>query len=498
MFVILLLLALLYMRFIRPYILFLFILAGPSGFAQQMEAFYDVKEFYLPGDNPYIDVFVSILGRSVEYGSGGTAEVESILIIKSGKHIVDFRKTLIEGPENGIETKKDFIDAQRFALKNGKYTLEIYLHDLKAKNADTLKVVHPFELFYNGGKVLVSDIELVESYEKKDPDTPPNLYTKAGYQLKPFVSNYYPENYNTISFYAEIYNTDIKIGEDKKYVAIAQITDEGYNVIDNYRLMIVQKGKPVNVILNSFNIEKLYSGTYLLDIEVRNAKNEVLTHKSLRFFRNNVPPIDVYTHAEPVEGNNVLFTELITDRDTLTEYIKSLRPRADFLERTLIDKQINRASTEELQQFLYTFWEKRNKENPQLAWDEYRDLVEEVNEMYGTKIKKGYETDRGRVYLQYGKPDQLVDVPSEPNAYPYQIWYYYHIGNYNNRKFVFYSRDLASNDYTLLHSDMVGEFYNNQWDVELHSRTVPINNVDQQTGIPNTGSRALDYYTNPR
>ena len=121
-----------------------------------------------------------------------------------------------------------------------------------------------------------------------------------------------------------------------------------------------------------------------------------------------------------------------------------------------------------------------------------------VNDEFGTKLKKGYETDRGRVYLQYGPPNKLVDVPSEPNAYPYQIWFYYHIGNFNNRKFVFYNRDLSSNDYVILHSDMTGEVYNRQWDLDLHLRTNPKQNVDRENPIPSQGSRAKDYYDDPR
>ncbi len=469
-------------------------------FGQQMEAYYDMKKYNLPGDQPYVDVYLSFIGNSVKYNSIGIANVEATLIVKSGKHIVDFRKTLIQSPVNKGEVKTDFLDVQRFSLKNGKYNLQVYLRDLNLNNGDTTKVNYPFEILFSGNKVEISDIELVEKYEKTDVtnNDQKDLYSKAGCQVIPFVSNYYPKTYNSILFYAEIYNTDIKFGDGNKFVTVIQITDEGRNVIGNYRRMIVQKGKSVNVVLTQFNIEELYSGTYLIDIEIRNSENEFITNKSMRFYRNKIPPLSNYTRIDSILGEDVVFTQLINDRDTLVEHIKSMRPRAEMLERNIIDHQINTASTDDLQQFMYTFWQKRNGNNPALAWDKYYELVLLVNEEFGSQIRKGYETDRGRVYLQYGKPDQLVDVPSEPSAYPYQIWFYYHIGNFNNRRFVFFNRDLSSNDYELLHSDMTGEKYNSQWELDLYSRTTPINSVDQIYKPEGVGSRALDYYNDPR
>ena len=39
-------------------------------------------------------------------------------------------------------------------------------------------------------------------------------------------------------------------------------------------------------------------------------------------------------------------------------------------------------------------------------------------------MKDGYRTDRGRVYLIYGEPDQIDRFPSETNMKPYEVWYY--------------------------------------------------------------------------
>ena len=37
-------------------------------------------------------------------------------------------------------------------------------------------------------------------------------------------------------------------------------------------------------------------------------------------------------------------------------------------------------------------------------------------------------------------------------------------------RFVFYNQDISSNDFTLLHSDMLGELQNENWQEILHDR----------------------------
>jgi GWxTD domain-containing protein len=462
---------------------------------QNLEAFFNLTRFTVPDEKPYIDVFISFNARTVTYAEGN-ANIESTILIKNGEHIIDFRKTKIESPEfNEDSVPIDFIDVQRFPLKNGKYSIDILLRDLNVEDADTIKISYPFELFFSGHQVEISDIELVDRLEKSDVE---NLYSKAGYQVIPFVSDYYNTSRNEIVFYAEVYNSNNKFGSDSKYLVVSQITDTGGEVVGSYRKMSRQESSDVSVVLNKFDISELYSGTYQLQIEVRDQENKLIKSNAFQFFRNNPIPLSEVVNSEAFIEGELLFTEMIPDREILMEYIRSMWPRADQLERNIIDKQTSSASTSELQQFMYTFWFKRAPENPQEAWDQYNDMVKIVNNLYSTQLRKGYETDRGRVFLQYGKPNKLVDVPSEPSAYPYQIWQYYRIDRFSNVKFVFYSKDFSTNDYVLLHSDMRGEIYYRRWDAELHSRTTAMDNIDQNNADDHVGGHAKDYYDNPR
>jgi len=460
-----------------------------------MEAYFNLTRFNIPGERPFIDVFISFNGRTVSL-LDGAASIESTIIIRDGEHIIDFRKTKVESSLLDIDSiPSDFVDVQRFLLKNGKYSIEVMLIDLNYENADTLKFSLPFDLFFSGNQVGISDIELVERIDKSEVE---NLFSKAGYQIIPFVSDYYDKSRDDLIFYCEIYNTDKKFGINEKFLVVSQITNTGGEVVGSYRKMMRKESAPVDVILSNFNISELYSGTYNLEIEVRDKENNLIKSNSFRFFRNKMMPFKEADTIEYVLSGEVLFTQMIPDKEVLLEYLRSTWPRAEQLERNIIDNQISASTTEELQQFMYTFWYKRNPKQPQEEWDKYHDMVKMVNKLYGTQIRKGYETDRGRVFLQYDKPNKIVEVPSEPSAYPYEIWHYYHIDRYSNIRFVFYNRDLSTNDYSLLHSDMRGEVYNRRWEAELHSRTTPMNNIDNNNAVPHIGGRAKDYYDNPR
>jgi hypothetical protein len=117
-----------------------------------------------------------------------------------------------------------------------------------------------------------------------------------------------------------------------------------------------------------------------------------------------------------------------------------------------------------------------------------------IEAAYKTKIKHGFETDMGRTWLKYGAPDQVEENKHEPNAYPYVIWQYYHLGEQNNKRFIFYNPHLVGIEYILLHSDARGEIYNPYWQYELYGRTTNVRNYDNLNFDGGYGARALDNF----
>ncbi len=91
-------------------------------------------------------------------------------------------------------------------------------------------------------------------------------------------------------------------------------------------------------------------------------------------------------------------------------------------------EKLKKAKGEERKRLWDDFWAKRDPtpgtpENE--LKDEYLRRVEYANEHFSIGRWPGYKTDRGRIYILLGPPDEIEDHPFDVDAYPYQIWYYH-------------------------------------------------------------------------
>src|SRR5437879_3043317 len=94
---------------------------------------------------------------------------------------------------------------------------------------------------------------------------------------------------------------------------------------------------------------------------------------------------------------------------------------------------------EERENFIENFWRRRDPD-PDTEENEFREEYYEriayANEHYASGIP-GWKTDRGRIYIMYGKPDELETHPSggayeresyegggSTSTYPFERWYY--------------------------------------------------------------------------
>jgi len=167
-----------------------------------------------------------------------------------------------------------------------------------------------------------------------------------------------------------------------------------------------QKAGPVNVLLASLSIQNLPSGNYNLVVEARDRNNnEILVNKI--FFQRHNP--DIQMNLEDIESVDVTstFAEKMTNLDSLRFYVLSVVPVANSLEKQFARNVVKTEDLDKMQKFLYNFWSTRNSDHPDAEWSRYKYEVLKVEEQYKTRIKHGYETDLGRVYLQYGPPNTV-------------------------------------------------------------------------------------------
>jgi GWxTD domain-containing protein len=190
------------------------------------------------------------------------------------------------------------------------------------------------------------------------------------------------------------------------------------------------------------------------------------------------------------------------DLDQLREYVRCLHPISSQEEIAEVNTRMNFRDRNMMQEFLYYFWKLRDPIDPEGAWLAYWSEVEKVNDAYTTNLKKGYDTDRGRVYLQYGAPNTISPNYFEPNTYPYEIWHYYVLHDHksaeqSNRKFIFANLQQGTKEFDLIHSDAKNEITNRRWHHDLHSRSSQSINLDVEESGDHFGGRSKDFFENP-
>lgn len=493
---------------------FLFFLLATSVFSSltaSVTVYFNYATFFNPSTKPYLETYLTISGNTVKYtpSKKGSyqASVNITWKISKGLDVVKSSNyNLLSPTSTDTLQKPSFIDNQRFALANGEYLLEFTIIDNAFPEKKTTHSEKISINYHQDKKIQSSDIQILESYQKTNT---PSTISKNGYELIPYTINYYPKNQSALKFYFEAYNTDSVLGRGAKFLYNYYIqnseTQKLYGSLAGFQKQTAQK---VNPILTQFDITPLPTGNYNLVIEVRDSVN-VLQHQKKWFFQRQSDAIDK-TETVVVEEQKIKTIEeffgYYQSADTLKQFIECLWPRSTTLEREWQQTQTTNKDVAVMRNYCVDYWKKEAGDSldPLKTWLIYYQQVLEANAMMKCGKQKGYYTDRGRVYLQYGKPNQRNQVNSESNTYPYEIWQYYRLYDkttgsfFTNKKFIFVNFAIADNCYQLIHSDLRGEIKDDRWKLKLVKRSQQSNNFDNTEPFKTIGSNIDDNINNPR
>lgn len=483
------------------------LMLGATAAAQStktLNSYISYATFNVPGEeaSQYVETYMTFDKSSLVYVKGEkdfTATISITVLFKQGESIKNYGKYSLTSPAEADTTNLNgfFMDMQRYSLPNGTYSLEVVLEDENNKAATPYKVEDQL-IVDLPNKFCFSSIIGLESYSKVNNDS---QTAKNGYELIPMIMPYYPETLNKLTFYAEIYNAKKQLGDNEKYLLNTYICAFENNAkLNNFYFTKRMNAKDIDVIISSMDITNLPSGNYYLVLEARDRNNEVIGLNRYFFQRSN-PNYQIDNSMLASINTDEVFSGKINDLDTIREYIRTLSPISTAVEKDYAAELVKTDDLQTMQQYFYTFWSSRNKIDPKQAWLDYYAQVQRVNASFNTLNNKGYATDRGIVFLKYGAPDRIVQSYSEPGAYPYEIWHYYTLGSQRNKKFVFMTLDIVTNDFKLIHSDAVGELNNFRWTTEIYKRTYGTYydyGVDNAATPDSYGDKAKDYYDNPR
>lgn len=395
-------------------------------------------------------------------------------------------------------------DQYEYNFPEGHYELEFVLFEKEYKEQlyqfyDTVTITAPIN-----DAPFLSGIQLLDTFVRATAS--PTIYDRNGYIDMPLTNNYLGENRSAICYYYELYNAhkSVKNSEPIKISSYVSWKPYAAPVPLFEKVDTIQPYQYIQSFHKVFSLEELKSGNYYLNIVLSDKNNTVLEKKTLFFQRYNKNVVaaakpklnnDSLKNIDDTTGTHILdLTNTFVGKYTASQVrsiLKMLLLICEPDEGITINGFLKKPDELYSKFFIYNFWEKRNKLNPDKAWKEYTERIKEVNRLFKGAGQSGFETDRGRIYIQYGKPNERVIVNNESGALPYEIWQYYNTEKQGQEGvFLFYNPAQSLGGYVLLHSTLAGERRNSNW------RTLLYNNTINGSGALNPDSQAEQYIKN--
>lgn len=290
---------------------------------------------------------------------------------------------------------RDFDSAtQAFMLKPGKYIFSLALTDAASKKTARREV--PVKVPRISRKKLA--LSSLVFGERVGADSLSPGHWRA------FASNLVNQGVNEIAVHFDVYSP----AADSLANVQWELKGSEKKNQRKGRLPVPLTGAKTAVEL-PINLLGLPGGAYELKLEVRTDQGKV---KSKR---------DLVIH---IEGLSFYITDL-------DEAIEMLAHIADGKE----VKRMKKAKGHDRLEAFLKYWEKMDP-TPGTpvneVMDEYYRRTSWANRHYG-KHRKGWITDRGRIYILFGPPDEVTRRPFEMSEHPIEVWFY----NRYNRDFVF-------------------------------------------------------------
>lgn len=439
------------------------------------DAYFNYKQFFTPSHQSYIELYALYPMINLQGGLNFKLKNNQVNLLVDVTFLKDDHKLFSKQYKATSPTYQDsvlysFKDVYRVLVSDSINKVIVSLLDVNTENSPRVYTI-PVELNHYQTIPFFSDIEL-STYV--DTVSTGSIFNKQGVAVFPDVNEYFKSEVNKLYSYFEIYNLDT----NKQYYLERNLLDANQSQVELEEFSKIQKIKIQNpkIILDEFLINQLYSGSYLLSYKLYEKQSKsVIASQKISFFRNFPKPTHDFDEIDLTSVKNSFAYNF--EYDSLFKAVASLEPIAEATEERVINNDLitknhwqNKDNYDDLAKFLFQFWKRRFYNNAGFEWEKYNEKVEEAEELFGVRGIPGYKSDRGKLFLKYGKPDEFIARDNDNNTYPYEIWFYKKFDVFINRKFLFYDRTLVGKDYVMLHSNVNGYVQNPYWETEIQSR----------------------------
>lgn len=427
----------------------------------------DYASFKYDASRNYVEIYYSFQHKQLKLVKDGNTfkgglviqvllkrpQEDSIIQGKAWKIPIEIKDT------SEIDPNKNLIGATAFLIEPGKYQFILIARDLNDFSRFDSLIIPALINPVPENKLWLSDVELCSNiYQSNNKES---IFYKNTFEVIPNPSLIYGLGLPVLYYYAEIYN--INTIDADKYVVEWRIYDSFGNVVKSGKKLRMKTAANAIVEAGTVNLSNLPSGTYRFVLTaIDTSKNKgVSSIKRFYIYNPNITPTDTFQIAKGYDLTSEYagMSEAELDKEfAMARYIAT-------------PEEINRykqlKGEDAKRKFLADFWGKRDPDKSTPINEmkiEYFKRVEYANQHFSVGNKEGWKTDRGRVYIMYGPPDEYERHPSEVDSKPYEIWYYHNIEG--GVEFVFVDKSGFS-DYILVHSTKRNEIRDDNWRIHI-------------------------------
>lgn len=445
----------------------LFICSNLHVYSQENIYFnFDFAVFKADDQKSILEIYYSVNQKSLTYSKVSDnfeafAKLDVLLTNRTDNSIVldkSYKSPSIVKDTSGKELNQNIIGQINFLLDDGYYKLKITGSDLN--NAAKRDILEEELSIINASSadVRISNIELSTNIQKSTNEGS-NFY-KNTLEVIPNPSNLFGMNLKELYYYYEIYG----LSENN----VSEEFTINYSIVNlNYENVIsfdkkVKRNSEARVEYGKINVDTLERGSYFLKVNLLDPSKNVSASVEKKFFIFNV--------SEEISQTNPQADYLLSEYAAKDE--KDLDIEFGYATYLMTEKERDRyedmKNIEAKRKYMFDFWKTRdyNPGTPQNEFKiDYLKRVNEANRNFNEAYKDGWKTDRGRVYLIYGKPNDIDRYPFETTKKSYEIWKYDSVEG--GGECVFIEKQSTTGVYWLVHSTFKSELKNYEWEKEL-------------------------------
>jgi GWxTD domain-containing protein len=341
----------------------------------------------------------------------------------------------------------NLVGLHKLELAAGDYVLRVLVRDRFApERRDSLTVRLPIRVFSTASPVL-SDLEFASVIRQGSPG---GIFYKNTLDVVPNVGGMFSED-QRCNYYIEAYN--LTAGQDTGQFVVRT------TVLDAVGKEIIARDRPrkrvgeSSVIVDNIPVKNLRTGTYSMFVSLLDREGKPANSSSRKLY--------VYNATLGVDSSLLRAASSLPMPQYMSMDESEVDREFQWCRYVAMDDEKSQwpslKGVDAKRRFMSDFWRQRGAG----VREEYLSRVAYANTNYRVLSRDGYRTDRGRVMIIYGQPDDVDRHPNETEMRPYEVW------SYNNIQggviFVFVLRN-AAGDYELVHSTHRDELHDENWD----------------------------------